>query len=52
MRASLTVCAYPCAPVAPTARATGADWDVLVVMRSSSGVVGIEVEAGWMVSES
>jgi hypothetical protein len=35
-------------PLAPTARAIGADWDALVVMRSSSGVVGIGVEAGWI----
>jgi hypothetical protein len=39
------------APLAPTARATGADWDVVVVIRSSSGVGDIGVEAGWMVSE-
>jgi hypothetical protein len=38
------------APLAPTARAIGADWDALVVMRSSSGVGGISVEAGWVVS--
>src|SRR6266545_2355301 len=41
-----------CAPLAPTARATGADWDALVVMLFSSGVVKIGVEAGWMVSGS
>src|SRR5687767_14634052 len=38
------------APLAPTARAIGADWDALVVIRSSSDVVGIGVEAGWVVS--
>jgi hypothetical protein len=38
------------APLAPTARAIGADWDALVVIRSSSGVDDIGVEAGWMVS--
>src|SRR6266496_6205324 len=40
------------APLAPTARAIGADWDALVVIRSSSGVGDIGVEAGWMVSGS
>src|SRR5215211_4986417 len=38
--------------LSPTARAIGAAWDVLVVMRSSSGVVEFSVGAGWMVSES
>src|SRR5258706_13145116 len=38
------------APLAPTARAIGADWDALVVIRYSSGVDDIGVAAGWMVS--
>src|SRR5689334_12714647 len=41
-----------CAPVAPTARATGVAWVTLDDMRSSSGVVEISVEPGWAVSES
>src|SRR5258706_9676816 len=38
------------APLAPTARAIGADWDALVVIRSSSGVGDIGGETGWVVS--
>src|SRR6476659_3558190 len=36
--------------LAPTARAIGADWDALVVIRSSSGGGDIGDEAGWIVS--